>query len=129
MIVNGALVAGGPATLASLNRPNQAWPDGAGGVYIADTGNDVIRLVFMDGTSELDLCLSIELPQQFLPSLLYLVSTVAGQPPPAAAGYSGDGGLAVNARLNSPTGVTVDASTGYVYVTDRDNHVVSVLSS
>lgn len=54
-----------------------------------------------------------------------LVSTVAGQPPPAAAGYSGDGGLAINARLNNPTGVTVDASTGYVYVTDRFNHVVS----
>lgn len=26
---------GGPATIAALNRPWQAWPDGAGGVYIA----------------------------------------------------------------------------------------------
>lgn len=57
-------VSDGPATLASLNRPNQAWADGAGGVYIADTGNNVIRQVFEDGTSESNVCARSELLQQ-----------------------------------------------------------------
>jgi len=35
----------------------------------------------------------------------------------------GDGGLAVNARLSSPEGVTVDAA-GQIYVSDTGNHRV-----
>ena len=46
------------------------------------------------------------------------ILTVAGT---GAAGFAGDGGSARAARLNGPTGVTVDAA-GNVYVADTANH-------
>jgi hypothetical protein len=82
----------GPATLACLNRPNQAWPDGEGGVYIADSSNNVIRRVVADGT----------------------ISLYAGLPPPAGATFAGDGGPVSAARFNNPTGITIDSVTGYM---------------
>ncbi len=48
------------------------------------------------------------------------ISTSAGT---GSAGYSGDGGLAVSARLNAPIGVSLDGS-GNMYVADAANHCV-----
>jgi hypothetical protein len=48
------------------------------------------------------------------------IITVAGDD---TAGYSGDGGLATTAELNSPFGVTVD-SAGNLFITDSGNNVV-----
>ena len=47
------------------------------------------------------------------------IRTLAGRA--GDRGFSGDGGLAVDARFNSPFDVAVDAA-GYVYVADRLNH-------
>lgn len=47
-----------------------------------------------------------------------LITTVAGT---GSAGFSGDGGLAVNARLHSPSGLAVDAA-GHLYIADTQNH-------
>jgi len=68
-------------------------------LYITDTGNDVVRLLdFKTG----------------------IISTFAGD---SEAGYSGDGGFAVNARLNKPGGVVVDIE-GNVYINDIANNVI-----
>ena len=40
-----------------------------------------------------------------------------------SSGYSGDGGLAVGARLLTPEGITFDAA-GNMYIADASNHVV-----
>jgi len=46
-----------------------------------------------------------------------IITTVAGN---GAQGFSGDGGLATNAKLNDPFGITIDA-TGNIYIVDTDN--------
>src|SRR5262249_37917566 len=70
---------GGPSAAAQLNSPFGLAVDGAGNLYIADTGNQVVRRISTDGN----------------------ISTVAGT---GMAGYSGDGGAASNALLNGPEG-------------------------
>ena len=48
-----------------------------------------------------------------------VLTRVAGK----SAGYSGDGGLATNAQLNSPSGLAVDGS-GNVFIADAMNNVI-----
>ena len=83
------------ATEASLNSPAGMAVDSSGNLYIADTINDRIRKVDASGT----------------------ITTIAGSGP---RGFSGDGGPATAARLNSPADVAVDAS-GNLYIADRSN--------
>ena len=93
---------GGPAAEASLNVPSNVAVDAPGNVYIADTFNNRIRRVDLNGT----------------------ISTVAGSGPPGGgAGFAGDGGPATGALLDSPIGISVD-DTGNLYIADRDNHRV-----
>jgi hypothetical protein len=47
-----------------------------------------------------------------------IISTVAGD---GISGFSGDGGLATDAQLNSPVGVALD-DMGNLYIADRFNH-------
>ena len=92
----------GPATEAALSRPRGVAADRLGNLYIADTGNHRIRRVDPSGT----------------------LSTIAGT---GVSGYGGDGGLAVEAQLNQPTGVAVDEA-GNVYVADTGNHRIRILT-
>ncbi|MDD9998867.1 MAG: hypothetical protein OXQ89_14085 [Rhodospirillaceae bacterium] len=87
---------GGPATEAELDQPSGVAVDTAGNVYVADSQNHRIRRIGLGGTIE----------------------TIAGT---GTDGYSGDGGPATQARLNSPFDVAVDAM-GSVYVADTFNH-------
>ena len=89
---------GGEAVEARLAYPEAVAVDGSGALYIADSENHRIRRVDAGGT----------------------ITTVAGT---GDRGYGGDGGPAVEARLNGPTGVAVDRSGG-LYITDRLNHRV-----
>ncbi len=82
----------GPAVGALLNAPRAVAVDGAGNLYIADTGNNRIRRVDTSGQ----------------------IATVAGTGVP---GFSGDSGLAVNARIANPVGIAVDSS-GNIYFSD-----------
>ena len=89
----------GPATAAELNYPNGVAVDAAGDLFIADTGNNVIREV-VKATGD--------------------IITVAGN---GTAGYSGDNGPATAAELNYPTGVAVDAA-GDLFIADTGNNVI-----
>ena len=78
---------------ASFNTPSGLAVDGAGNLYVADTGNNAIRKITPDGK----------------------VSTLAGD------GLAGDkDGRGAAARFNGPIGVAVDDE-GVVYVTDTYN--------
>ncbi len=90
---------GGPAPLADLNGSQGSALDGAGNLYIADTGNNRIRKVAA-GTGA--------------------ITTVAGT---GISGYSGDGGPATSAQLNFPFSVALD-SAGNLYIADSSNNVI-----
>ncbi len=94
---------GAAATLATLYTPTGVAVDGFGNVYIADYGNNKIRKVNASTG---------------------IISTIAGT---GMAGYSGDGGAATSAKLNSPNKVAVD-NCGNVYFSDRENNVIRKLT-
>ncbi|MCK5524030.1 MAG: choice-of-anchor D domain-containing protein, partial [Thiomargarita sp.] len=50
----------------------------------------------------------------------FIITTIAGDGTP---GYSGDGGPAISAKLNHPTGGTID-DIGNLYFSDWDNHAI-----
>jgi uncharacterized protein (TIGR03437 family) len=83
---------GGPATSGQLSNPAGIALDLPGNLYIADQGNARIRRV---------------------DALTGIITTVAGN---GKQGYSGDGGLAVNAQL-LPINVRSDGN-GNLYVSD-----------
>jgi len=72
--------------------------DMTGNLYVADKGNHRIRKLDASG----------------------MITTIAGT---GTAGFSGDGGPAVRAQINSPTGIAVDG-TGNVFFTDQENNRV-----
>jgi uncharacterized protein (TIGR03437 family) len=127
---------GGAANVAQLNSPTAVALDSANNVYIADTGNNTIRVVAPNGnintiigTGNLTKPTSIAVDAS---GVLYLtdpgnnrvakftggrLTIVAGTSVP---GFSNDGGQATAAQLNNPKGVAVDAA-GNLYITDTNN--------
>jgi|GEM_PF-463583 len=85
---------GGPARSASFSGPHAAV-EFKGALYLCDNAAHAVRKVDAAG----------------------IITTVAGT---GERGFSGDGGLAVAARLNSPTGLAVD-SAGNLYIADEGN--------
>ena len=77
--------------------------DSSGNLFIVDAGNQRIRKVDTSG----------------------VITTVAGN---GNAGLSGDGGPAINAQLNNPSSVAVDA-VGNLYIADTDNNRVRLVSA
>ena len=86
---------GGPATVASLNDPVGLAVDSSGDLYIADANNHRIRRITRDGN----------------------INTIAGT---GSSGFSGDTGLATQAKLNAPHAVNID-SQGRVLIADTQN--------
>ena len=86
----------GLATDAEIYYSRGLVFDNSGNLYIADTGNSVIRKVDINGT----------------------ITTVAGN---GQNGYSGDGGPATVAELRFPYSVAVD-NDGNIYIADTSNH-------
>ena len=84
---------GGPATSARLNSPQRLAIDSVGNIYIADSGNNVVRRV--DAQTG-------------------IITTVAGT---GTGGSTGDGGPGTSARLNKPRGVALDGDTT-LYIAD-----------
>jgi sugar lactone lactonase YvrE len=89
---------GGAATNARLYNPYGLTLDSNGDLFIADTLNSRIRRVDANG----------------------IITTVAGT---TSAGFSGDGGAATNATLNSPKDVALDAA-GSLFIADSSNRRV-----
>ncbi len=88
---------GGPATSAKLFDPYGIAFDASGDLFIADGGNHVIREVSPGG----------------------IITTVAGN---GTVGFSGDGGPALSAQLNTPDALAIDPSSGDVYFDDNVNY-------
>jgi DNA-binding beta-propeller fold protein YncE len=92
---------GGPAASAEIHFPGGVAVDRAGNLIIADDGNGRIRVVAAaTGTFY---------GQHMRAGHIY---TVAGR---GAIGFSGDGGPAAKADLQSPYGVTVDQAGDLVF--------------
>lgn len=100
-------LAGSPGVLdgvgatARFRSPMNMGQDTAGNVYVADTGNHVIRKISPSG----------------------VVTTLAGTPGVPGATE----GLSASARFNSPSGVAVDLQ-GNVYVADTGNHTIRIIT-
>jgi len=82
----------GQATSASLNQPHGVAVDLDGNLYIADTGNNVIREVKNN-----------------------VINTIAGT---GSAGFSGDNGPALTASLQGPWGIAAGPG-GVIYIGDQ----------
>lgn len=90
---------GGPALAASFNQPHEIRFDSAGNLYVADMVNHAIRRI--DAKTQ-------------------IITTVAGT---GKRGYSGDGGPANQAMLNSPHSIQFGPD-GSLYICDISNNVV-----
>jgi gliding motility-associated-like protein len=94
---------GGQAITALLAKPTGISTDNNGSIYIGDWFNWVIRKINPAG----------------------IITTFSGT---GTAGYSGDGGPAVNARIHVPYDIDVD-NTGNVYFVDLGNEVIRKINT
>ena len=92
---------GGPAIKANFKTPAGLAFDPEGNLYIADRENHRVRKIDTSGN----------------------ISTFAGI---GKAGFSGDGGPAVRAKLNLPSGLVADEK-GNLYISDRSNDRIRVV--
>ncbi len=92
------------ATEAELDVPAGISIDSLGNVFVSDSDNNVVREVV---------------------ATTGLIQTVAGN---GTGSFSGDGGVATSAELDTPSGVAVD-SAGNVYIADADNNRIRIVNT
>lgn len=107
---------GGAATSAQLCAPGGVFVDGSGNIYIADSGNNVIRVVNPSASAVTIAGVTIQGGD---------IATVAGNGTLCQFNVApcGDGGPAISAELNTPNGVFVD-SAGNIFIADTDDYVI-----
>ncbi len=91
------------AATASLLLPSAIVYDPQGNLYIAETGNHVIRKIDLQGQ----------------------ITTIAGT---GTQGFSGDNGPATAAQLDSPQGLALDTANN-LYIADTHNHRIRKLTA
>jgi sugar lactone lactonase YvrE len=96
---------GGPATEAHFNFPIQAAVDGSGNIFVADAGNNVIRMI--KGSED-------------------NIQRFAGKGP-GFYDFDGDGMQATATGIWNPYGVAVDDA-GNVYYADTQNNAVRMVT-
>ena len=94
---------GGQATAAELYYPSDVAIDAEGNLYISDANNHRIRKVNTAG----------------------IITTIAGN---GTVGYTGDGGPATNAGLQTVYGLLFDPA-GNLYLTDEQHNVVRKINT
>jgi uncharacterized protein (TIGR03437 family) len=94
---------GSAATSVPIRYPYGVAQDAAGNIYFADANDNRIRRVGTDGK----------------------ISTIAGT---GVAGYSGDGGPAILAKLDTPEAIRLDTKAANLYIGDYNNNRVRVVS-
>jgi sugar lactone lactonase YvrE len=92
----------GPPARAKLFSPADVAFDAAGNCYIADSGNNRIRVIREE-----------------------IITTLAGDGTP---GSGGDGGPAIEASLKAPQKIAVRAD-GTIFIADRANHRIRAIDS
>jgi hypothetical protein len=92
-----------PATNAKLHFPYQLCIDNIGTILIADAFNNRIRRINSIG----------------------IINSIAGN---GIAGFSGDSGLAIDAKLGVPVGIVIDTMGNY-YISDGLNHRIRKVNS
>ena len=95
---------GGLATNATLWSPVNVAIDGDDNLYIADFSNHRIRKII---------------------AATGIITTIAGT---GVAGSAGDGGLAINAQIDSPYSVAVDTD-GNVYIGDASHRIRKIIAA
>ena len=93
---------GGAATAAAITASSMAV-DKLGNVYLADAGRNIIRKINAIG----------------------VINTIAGT---GIAGYSGDGGLAINAQFSWPSYLAIDTA-GNLFVSDVYNYAIRKINT
>lgn len=96
--VSGFSGDGGPATQAQIRSASGVAVDGAGNIYISDANDSRIRKVDPSGK----------------------ITTYAGT---GSAGAQGDGGNAITAQLNWPSGMAIDVNGNLLFVDVRNKKV------
>jgi DNA-binding beta-propeller fold protein YncE len=92
---------GGPATKAELDQPSGLAVDAEGNLFIADSGDNLVRRVSTRG----------------------IITTVAGT---GTAGNSGDAGAATKAELDTPEGLAINRA-GDLFIADTFNNAVRLV--
>ena len=92
----------GIGSSAQFNQPRGIAVDGAGNVYVGDTGNQTVRKITAAG----------------------LVTTLAGSP----TNYGAANGTGANARFWDPQGIALDTATN-LYVADSINNTIRMITS
>ncbi|HEY6454242.1 MAG TPA: immunoglobulin domain-containing protein [Steroidobacteraceae bacterium] len=93
--------ADGTGTAALFNSPQAVAVDGNGNVYVADTGNDAVRMITPAG----------------------VVTTLAGN----GFGGSSDGSGSA-AQFNTPEGIAVNSTGTLIYVADKNNSTIRTVT-
>jgi hypothetical protein len=104
----------GPASSAELDEPRSVALDQSGNVFVADSANDVVRIIAASTG------IIYTVAGSYVNEYNYLDNVMTGDP---TWGYAGDNDPAGFAWLDWPMGVAVDGS-GNLYIADANNSAI-----